>query len=351
LSIGASQTDFTAPSGSSTPVTSASAGTFTGQASGSGHTASTAVGGTTVVPDYNVFSAGTGPNAVSGSGSAIVNLATPFTLSNVLNFALNPGATDNFSEAAAIGTPSVGSLLSPPSSPAPSASSNLTLSVDVGGITIPIDFNSAFALAGGSPNQVTVDTALLNTALVAIGSAYNFTTLGASSNDPGGTTAQINLDGSLTSANPGLFSFLSVTASQGGFTAPAGGSLTLTDASAATYIGQASGGGHTAFGGIISGTSVSAFNVFSTGTGLDAATGSGSAGVSPSSPYGLFNTLNFALSPGATDNFSGAVGVGTTTLGPPGTAVPEPSTFALTGIGLGAAGLISLRRRGRRNPA
>jgi len=33
------------------------------------------------------------------------------------------------------------------------------------------------------------------------------------------------------------------------------------------------------------------------------------------------------------------------------TTVPEPGSFALAGIGLGAAGLVGLRRRGRRNPA
>jgi hypothetical protein len=336
LSLTETESDFTAPTGAPNTLTSASAGTFIGEPTG-GHTMSSNINGSTFVPSYNVFSAGTGANAGSGSGNVAVSLASPYTLSNVLNFALSPGATDNFSGAALVGVTTLGAVAPPPPPPPPPpATGAIALVINANGVPIPLD---PLALVSTS-NQVQVDVTALNALLAAVGSAYSFTALDGSSNNPGGTSAQLNLTGSLAFTNPGGSTSLSLAETQSGFTAPTGAPNTLTSASAGTFIGEPAGVGHTASSGINGSTFVPSYSVFSDGSDLDAATGSGGVPVSLSSPYSLSNVLNFALPLGATDDFSDAAMIGATP------SVPEPAT--LTMLATGAVGLAVAYRRRRR---
>jgi hypothetical protein len=95
LKITESETNFTAPGGSSGALRSSSTGNFTNQAAGGGHTVSSAFNAIST-PTYSILSSGIPVSGAFGSASVGVTPVTlPYTLTNVINFGLSPAVAPN----------------------------------------------------------------------------------------------------------------------------------------------------------------------------------------------------------------------------------------------------------------
>jgi hypothetical protein len=106
LRITETETGFTSPTGPSGTLQSASAGVFSNQAAGSGHTASSSFNSTDT-STYSINSAGLALNGQGGAAStAVAPVATLYELNNVITFGLTPqtfvNVVDGFGVAARI---------------------------------------------------------------------------------------------------------------------------------------------------------------------------------------------------------------------------------------------------------
>lgn len=219
----------------------------------------------------------------------------------------------------------------------------ITLTVTTNGHTFT--FNSV------SSDLLNVAVGALNTTLAADGSAYQFTSLGASSDFPGngppnGGTLSTNGGVSVLTTGTGVTGSLVITTTESGFTAPTGPNGTLFSTASGTYSNVATG----------TESYTSSFNALNSATGSSA-----SSGVTVNSPpitiaplavgtvasgYSLDNSLVINLTKNTTSQanlgFSGAAQV-------LATSVPEPASIVmmLTGMPLPLVVIGLLRRRRR----
>jgi len=224
----------------------------------------------------------------------------------------------------------------------------ITITVTTSSSTI---VTTPFELPGATSSSVGIDTSVLNPLLTAAGSVFQFSSLGATSDFPGQTdvggafslNGQIFIPAGTTSGD----TVLSITATEGGFTAPTGPSGTLVSSTSGTFT-QANGG---------SGTSFSMFN--STATNpltLTATSANGSFNASTSTPvapvstgYTLTNQVSFAPvlpSSGSVAQPTVSFGIAATITA---TVIPEPGSIVmmLTGLPLPLV-VMGLFRRHRR---
>lgn len=208
-----------------------------------------------------------------------------------------------------------------------------------------------FTFTGGS-NSLTVATSTLNTALKADGSAYQFSSLGASSNFPGTTGPN---GGSLTTAGgvfvglpsdgfTGVTGNLVITTTESGFTAPTGTDGMLASTATSNYTNVATG----------TESYSSSFNSTNSATGSSSSSGTTTnsppitipslAIGSVASGYSLTNNLTINLTQNTTAQaqlgFSGAAQV-------TASSVPEPASIVmmLTGMPLPLVIIGLIRRR------
>lgn len=204
--------------------------------------------------------------------------------------------------------------------------------------------SGAGPLVDGVPTStsLTANVAALNLLLVADGSAYQFGSLGAGSNFPGASTAgTLGLSGLVTIAPGSTGSTdLTITVTESGFTSPSGATGTLTNSGTANYANTSAGDSQT-FSATYNGTvTAPSITQTSTGPGLNPHSDSDSAPILPFvTPYSLtsFLSLSMTANPAggtiATNEFSALASV---------SAVPEPASLALLGIGM--SGFFVFRR-------
>jgi hypothetical protein len=218
------------------------------------------------------------------------------------------------------------------------------MSIDIGGGPFSID---PFVIAPGptATDYGVVDLVSLNATLTGLGSAYQFDSLGGSSNFPGDSTQGfLSVNGGIKIlAGAAGSTILILTAFEDGFTAPTGPSGTLASTSTGNFNNQVAGAGHTA-SGAFNATSTPTYAVLSSGTGVNPETGSASVGIAPvAALYTLTNVITFGLTPSASavvsDGFSAQVTISS--------VVPEPASLVtmLTAIPLPLVVLGLLRRR------
>jgi hypothetical protein len=229
----------------------------------------------------------------------------------------------------------------------------ITITVTTGSSTI---VTTPFELPGSSSSSVGIDVSALNPLLTAAGSAYQFSSLGATSDFPGQTGdvgGALSLNGQIfipagTSTGD---TALSVTVTESGFTAPTGPVGTLVSSTSGTFT-QANGGSSTAnsmFNAIA--TSPVTLTATSANSSLN---GTASVAVGPvSTGYTLTNNISFALPlPGAgslaqpTDSFGVAATITAANV------IPEPGSIVmmLTGLPLPLV-VMGMFRRHRRQVA
>jgi len=191
----------------------------------------------------------------------------------------------------------------------------------------------------------TVDLTGLNTFLGAAGSAYQFTSLGGSSNWAGTPNGGIlSLVGGITiPAGVTGSTSLILHETEAGFTSPSGPSGVLVSASTSTFAGAAVGNLHSAQGSF-NGVTTPFYDIASSGV-LPNQEGKATLAAIPAfvTPYTLDNTISFGLIPSAlfnpTDNFGIAAAVTA--------SIPEPASVITMSIGLPLA-LLGLTRLARR---
>jgi hypothetical protein len=217
-------------------------------------------------------------------------------------------------------------------------SGQLSLSVDLNGVVI-------FTQGSSSPDQgVTADLAVLNATLAAHGSAYQFTSLSASSNFSGASTGDLGVTGALNTLGSGDTSaVLSVDVAQGGFLSPTGADGSLVSSAGGSYTSASGSLSFTSdYQGALSPTlvfPVSGSNSFA------ATTGAVPLGAVPSG-YELSNhfLVSIAADPSASLTFTGDAQLSVTGSG----AVPEPASFVLLLMGMPLSGLLLRRSQTRR---
>ena len=206
---------------------------------------------------------------------------------------------------------------------------SMSLSVDLNGVVI-------FTATSTAPDQaVSASLAAVNSVLSAHGSAYQFTSLSASSNYTGAGTGFLETTGTFNTSGTGTTAdVLSVDTSQSGFLSPVGAGLLLESSASGSYS-QVSGSGSYAsdFQGANSPTLVFPFSGSNSFSGD---TGGIPIGTVPSG-YSLSNHFLFSItkSSGSSVSFDGKATIYNPAIIP---SVPEPSSLALCGI----AGLIGL---------
>lgn len=232
----------------------------------------------------------------------------------------------------------------------------ITMTISTNGHTISV----TGSLVSGTPTATTfeVNTTNLNATLAGDGSAYQFSALGANSNNPGSTGAlggYLTTGGNLSvlTTGTGVTGALIITTTENGFTAPTGNDGSLKSTLNANYNNTASGDNS---------TYQSSFNGSSTGLTMLTATSTGPVAnnYSPSTtdtigtvaaPYTLGNMLTFNLTkntstPATDSGFQGTAAVFAS-------SVPEPASLVmmLTGLPVPLAVVSLLRRRRRRRTA
>ncbi len=183
-------------------------------------------------------------------------------------------------------------------------------------------------------NYGTVDLTLLNTTLTGLGSEYQFSSLGGSSNwagSPAGgslsLTGGINIPVGVVGI-PGL----TLTETESGFTSPSGTTGTLVSTSQGNYSFAGAGNSHTAQSSF-NGVTTSLYTVASMNSGpADHQEGAASAPISAFvTPYSLNNFISFSLTPSAvappTDNFNVVGGVTSA-------IIPEPASVVMMMLGM-----------------
>lgn len=224
---------------------------------------------------------------------------------------------------------------------------SITVSI-AGGPSLVVD---ALADVGSNSYNVISPTGItaLNGFLANNDSAYQFVTLGGSSNYAGNSTqGQLVLNGEAqTGLTLGTKTGLTITESEGGFTAPTGTKGLLTSSSSGNFTNQPAGAGQTV-NSMFNATSTPTYFVDSTGPSVNPGTTNGpvSVGLAPvPTLYTLTNNLTLGLSIGTSttpiDDTFGVSAVVTAA------SVPEPSTLVtmLTGLPLPIVMVALLRRR------
>jgi len=222
----------------------------------------------------------------------------------------------------------------------------IDITIQVG--TGPVVDLSTFGGVGSANGYVMNDAAIfaLNSFLTTSSSQYLFgtgaTTLGGISNFAGHSVGALELTGTLLSVRGGTAA-LTITETEGGFTAPTGPLGTLHSASTGDFSGAAAGTGHTAFSSF-NATSTPTYSVLSTTTIPNPAGGQASVPIAPiPTLYTLTNSITFNLGAGTSanpivDGFAVLAVI---------SAVPEPASLVmmLTGIPLPIVVIGLLRRR------
>jgi hypothetical protein len=116
----------------------------------------------------------------------------------------------------------------------------ITLTWGGGAHTLSFDYTTAYAQTGSTANSLTVNTQALNAALT--GSAFTFTDLGASSNNPGSggaAGATISETGTVLQSTTGTTD-MTISVNQTGFTIPSGPGM-LSSSSGGTYTTATTG--------------------------------------------------------------------------------------------------------------
>jgi hypothetical protein len=215
-----------------------------------------------------------------------------------------------------------------------------------GGPTILIMSGGPFDATGGAdPNSITVNTALLNGVLAGDGSALQFSGLSAFSNNPGAANATITQTGTATTTG-GPVAF-TTDAIQTDYNSPVGVKGELQSSASTTFTNTAAGD-LTTFKSWYDGTNTGAMTTASplltfTSPDLAGATQSqsGTAALTALTPFvtpfALVNEIGVSLADPSspTDQFTGSTVV-------TATAIPEPSSLALLGIGM--TGFLAFRR-------
>jgi len=209
----------------------------------------------------------------------------------------------------------------------------ITMSINGGAPLDLIAFTTPLATDPGQLNNYgTVDLTGLNTTLAAAGSAYQFTSLGGSSNWAGSPTGgSLSLTGGIAiPAGVVGTTSLTLTETESGFTSPSGISGTLLSTSQGNYSDAGPGNSHDAQSSF-NAINTPLYNVASTQTGPDHEQGQASAGIAAFvTPYTLVNFISFHLTPSSsipTDNFNVVAGVTSA-------AIPEPVSMVTMLIGL-----------------
>jgi hypothetical protein len=222
----------------------------------------------------------------------------------------------------------------------------IVMTIVTNGHTIPI---TGALVSSQTSTSFQVNTTALNAVLVADGSAYQFSALGAASDWPG---VQSNQGGSLTTSGGlnvltsggGVTGSLLITTTEDGFTAPVGPGGTLNSTMTANFLNVPGGGTETyqsSYNGSAQPTPpLSATSSGTTANNYSPAAANGIGAVA--SGYTLDNELTFNLSQNtsaqAQDGFSGGAQV---------TVIPEPASIVmmLTGMPLPLVVMGLLRRR------
>jgi hypothetical protein len=213
-----------------------------------------------------------------------------------------------------------------------------------GGPTVAITSGGPFDASGGvNPDSITVNTALLNAFLSGSGSALQFSSLGAFSNNPGAANATITQTGSATTSGaPVAFT---TDAIQTDYNSPTGAKGEL-QSSASTTFTNTMAGDSTTFKSWYDGTNTGAMSTPSpllsfTSAGAAAQSYSGTAPLTPLTafvtPFALVNEISVTLGANGaspTDQYTGSTVITAT--------VPEPTSLALLGIGM--TGFLAFRR-------
>ena len=191
----------------------------------------------------------------------------------------------------------------------------ISFTIVANGTTIQIGPGSPLLNAGSTSNSASVNITALNSALAGAGSAYQFSSLGASSNSAGtASSADLTLSGFVQMVGPGSTS-LTIMESESGLTSPVGAAANLQNSSRSNFSNARLGGTETSVGPLNSTLTPSlALTV-----------------PSLSAPYAtLNNPIYFDLTSPA-DVVSN----------------PEPSSWSLLGISLAALAVVAHRRRKR----